>query len=60
VSATATDKAGNTASASTTYTVIVAPAGLCRLIVRLVGKPQLADSLCSCVSSTCSRAARRT
>ena len=47
LSATATDKAGNKASASTTYTVIVTPAGLCRLIVRFLGKPQLADSLCA-------------
>jgi predicted extracellular nuclease len=47
LSATATDKAGNSGSASTTYRVIVTPAGLCRLIVRLLGKPQLADSLCS-------------
>jgi hypothetical protein len=46
VSATAIDKAGNTASGSTTYTVTVTPAGLCRLVVRFLGKPELANSLC--------------
>jgi hypothetical protein len=45
-SATATDKAGNSATGSTTFTVTVTPAGLCRLIVRFLGKPQLASSLC--------------
>jgi len=47
VSATATDKAGNSATGSTTYTVTVSPAGLCRLVARFVDKPQLATSLCA-------------
>jgi predicted extracellular nuclease len=47
VSAAATDKAGNTAPGSTTYTIKATSAGLCRLVAQFVDKPQLATSLCA-------------
>lgn len=46
LSASALDNAGNAGSASTTYTVTVTPAGLCRLVLQLVTKPGVGNSLC--------------
>jgi hypothetical protein len=46
LSATATDRAGNTGSATTTYTVTVTPASLCRLVLQFVNKPGVGNSLC--------------
>jgi uncharacterized protein len=46
VSAGAADRAGNTASASTTFTVGVDAAGLCRLTTAFATKDGVANSLC--------------
>jgi hypothetical protein len=46
LTASATDRAGNTGSASTTFTVRVTAASLCRLISRMTTKPAVAISLC--------------
>jgi len=47
LTASATDYAGNTGSASTTYTVIATPASLCRLVEQFVAeKAGVAHSLC--------------
>jgi hypothetical protein len=46
-SATAVDVAGNSASASVTFSVEVTEASLCNLTQRFTTKPQTADSLCT-------------
>lgn len=46
-SATAVDVAGNSASASVTFTIKVTEESLCNLTRRFSTKPQIADSLCT-------------
>jgi predicted extracellular nuclease len=47
LAASATDRAGNNATASTTFTVRVTTASLCRVISRMTTKPGVAISLCA-------------
>jgi hypothetical protein len=46
-SATATDRAGNMNSASTTFTVMVTPASLCTLVERFSTSAGVANSMCT-------------
>lgn len=49
-SATATDKAGNVGTGSTTFVVRVTSASLCTLTQRFVANQEIANSLCTLLS----------
>jgi len=57
LNATATDRAGNTGSASTSYTIVVDDDGLCALVKRLVTQEGIADSLCVKIQNAAERLA---
>lgn len=57
-SATATDKAGNVASGSTSFTVVVTYDGLCPLVQHLVSHAGIANSLCAKLRNAEAAAAR--
>jgi hypothetical protein len=56
--ATATDNAGNSSSASTSFTVVVTADSLCALTQQYVTKPGVADSLCAKLRTGAAAAAR--
>jgi hypothetical protein len=57
-SATATDRAGNVGSGSTTFTVQVTPASLCALTRRFSASAGVADSLCAQLDVVAAASAR--
>jgi uncharacterized repeat protein (TIGR01451 family) len=58
LSATATDKAGNTGSGSATYTVAVTADSLCQLTKRFVTQDGIANSLCVKLAASAQQAAQ--
>jgi hypothetical protein len=58
LTAAATDRAGNSATGSRTFTVTVDSASLCRLVRRLVTSPTVADGLCDKLAAAADALAR--